>query len=422
VTSCQNYRRSRMYDLVRYNLVPPLFLVFFTGITQWLVAAGIPNRQFSLATLLSPGSFFSWTVVFIFLLWSFLSLKVPARIFKGPATPAGYIPAYSANGVQYYFLSLAAYLALVFTVPSLPVSIWHQFDQIISSLNIFSLVLCTWLLFKGHNFPEVTEGARNAPLPYQFYAGIELHPRLFGVDIKQWTNCRAGMMGWALLTLNFAIASIQLDGFKLGPVVNAFLINLYLLKFFYWETGYFNTLDITLDRAGYYLCWGCLTWVQVFYTFSAYFLVAHPTKVSNPGSFAILLLGLLSLVLNYMADYQKEMFKVSGGECIIWGRKAKFIPVEYKTHDGKTKKSKLLISGFWGLSRHMNYVFELILALSWSLPALGYGFFPFLYFGFLVILLVHRTFRDDEKCLAKYGEGWKEYCKHVPYKMVPFIF
>ena len=168
VTSCQNYRRSRMYDLVRYNLVPPLFLVFFTGITQWLVAAGIPNRwfrafrslviylflfshfrQFSLATLLSPGSFFSWTVVFIFLLWSFLSLKVPARIFKGPATPAGYIPAYSANGVQYYFLSLAAYLALVFTVPSLPVSIWHQFDQIISSLNIFSLVLCTWLLFKG---------------------------------------------------------------------------------------------------------------------------------------------------------------------------------------------------------------------------------------------------------------------------------
>ena len=36
-----------------------------------------------------------------------------------------------------------------------------------------------------------------------------------------------------------------------------------LFRFFYWETGYFNTLDITLDRAGYYLCWGCLTWVQV---------------------------------------------------------------------------------------------------------------------------------------------------------------
>ena len=29
----------------------------------------------------------------------------------------------------------------------------------------------------------------------------------------------------------------------------------------------------------------------------------------------------------------------------------------------------LRLSGFWGISRHMNYVFELMLALSWSLPA-----------------------------------------------------
>ena len=109
------------------------------------------------------------------------------------------------------------------------------------------------------------------------------------------------MMGWAILVINFAIASIQLNGSKLGPIVNAFLINIYLPKFFHWETGYFNTLNITLDRTGYYLRWGCPTWVQVrlllehflsqylrfhvFYTFSSYFLVAHPTKVSFSLSF-----------------------------------------------------------------------------------------------------------------------------------------
>jgi len=411
-----------MYDLIRYSLVPPTFLVFFTGITQWLVTAGNQNMQFQLISLFNLGSFFSWTIVFIFLLWSFISLRVPSKKFSGPATPLGYVPVYSANGVQYYLISLATYQATVFFIPSLPVSIWLQFDKIISSLNIFSLGFCALLLVKGHYWPEVTEGATHAPLPYQFYAGIELHPRFAGVDIKQWTNCRAGMMGWAILTLNFAIASTQLNGFKLAPIVNAFLINIYLLKFFYWETGYFNTLDITLDRAGYYLCWGCLVWVQVFYTFSAYFLVAHPTKVSNVGAVFILLFGLLSLILNYMADYQKEKFKSSDGECSIWGSKAKFLSVEYKTHEGKTKNSKLLISGFWGLSRHMNYVFELMLAFSWSLPALGYGPYPFLYCGFLIILLVHRTFRDDEKCKGKYGAGWKEYCKLVPYRMVPGIF
>ena len=97
----------------------------------------------------------------------------------------------------------------------------------------------------------------------------------------------------------------MLNGFNLGPLVNAGLINLYLLKFSYWETGYFSTLDITLDRAGYYLCWGCLTWVQIFYTFSAYFLVSQPSFVSSAGS------GVLLSRPQYWADYQKEKFKVS---------------------------------------------------------------------------------------------------------------
>merc|ERR1712123_262684 len=273
---------NMMYDVVRYNMVPPLFLLFFTGITQWLVAAGHKDKQFHISNLFNPGSLFSWTVVLIFLLWSFISLKVPARTFLGPTTPSGYVPAYSANGVLYYIVSLAAYLALVFAVPSLPLSIWYQFNQIISSLNIFSLVLCLFLLIKGHTFPEVAEGAKTAPLPYQFYAGIELHPRLAGVDIKQWTNCRAGMMGWAILVINFAIASIQLNGLKLGPLVNALLINIYLFKFFHWETGYFNTLDITLDRAGYYLCWGCLTWVQVFLHLFCLLSCCSPYKSFKP--------------------------------------------------------------------------------------------------------------------------------------------
>ena len=96
--------------------------------------------------------------------------------------------------------------------------------------------------------------------------------------------------------------------------------------------------------------------------------------------------------------------------------------VEYKTHEGKIRKSRLLLSGFWGLSRHMNYVFEIMLAFSWSLPAIHYGITPFFYVIFLIILLVHRTFRDEEKCSNKYGKGWETYCEKVPYRMIPGIF
>jgi hypothetical protein len=41
---------------------------------------------------------------------------------------------------------------------------------------------------------------------------------------------RVGMLGWAVLVLNFCIASIQLKGWQLGPVVHSLLLNLYLLK------------------------------------------------------------------------------------------------------------------------------------------------------------------------------------------------
>ncbi|XP_023330159.1 7-dehydrocholesterol reductase [Eurytemora carolleeae] len=419
-----------MYDLVRYYIIPPIFLVFFTGVTQVLVSLGNPYRPFELSSLFNPGTQYSWTVVSIFMFWAFLSLKIPSKEFLGPTTPAGYTPRDFCPPHHTYIIGTSVVTSCdppcteyrVFVHPDLPLDIFSNFGDIVASLNLFSLIFCAYLLVKGRLFPEVNEGATDKPLPYQFYAGIELHPRLFGVDIKQWTNCRVGMLGWALLVLNFSIASSQLNSFKLAPFSNSVLINLYLLKFFYWETGYFNTLDITLDRAGYYLCWGCLTWVQVFYTFSAYYLVAQPSKVSDSGAFAIFLFGLISLILNYWADYQKEIFKARDGECTIWGRKAKFVPVQYIAHDGKKRKSKLLISGFWGVSRHLNYVWELLLALSWSLPGLGSGPWTFMYFIFLVVLLVHRTFRDEEKCSSKYGKGWTEYCKLVQYRLIPYIF
>jgi 7-dehydrocholesterol reductase len=137
---------------------------------------------------------------------------------------------------------------------------------------------------------------------------------------------------------------------------------------------------------------------------------------------AILLFGCVAILLNYMVDLQKEKFKAGGGQCHIWGRPAKFLAVEYKNHDGKVRKSRLLLSGFWGLARHMNYVFEIMLAFSWSLPAIHYGISPFFYVIFLIILLVHRTFRDEEKCSNKYGKGWETYCEKVPYRLIPGIF
>jgi hypothetical protein len=40
-----------------------------------------------------------------------------------------------------------------------------------------------------------------------------------------------------------------------------------------------RTLDIILDKAGYYICWGCLVFVPGFYASPTLYLVSHPVEV-----------------------------------------------------------------------------------------------------------------------------------------------
>ncbi|KAJ9577143.1 hypothetical protein L9F63_006265, partial [Diploptera punctata] len=206
------------------------------------------------------------------------------------------------------------------------------------------------------------------------------------------------MMGWQLLILVFYLAGVQRHGFSAATLVNLLLQSVFVAKFFWWEAGYFSTLDIILDRAGYYICWGCLVWVPCLYTFSSYYLVAYKPIISTTTSLFIGLLGLLAVLLNYRVDYEKQLFRrAPDGKCELWGKPVRFIEAQYKDSSGNQRTSKLLLSGFWGTARHLNYTFELLAALSWCLPGLGLGIWPFLYFIFLTCLLIHRTFRDEEK-------------------------
>ena len=240
---------SAAYDVFRYHLIPPSFLLVFTGLPQLLVFSGNPENAIPAWNLGSP---FAWKVVSVVFIWAYLSLIVDGETFEGPKSPEGQVPQYKANGVEFYFMSIGAFATLITYGPhgsELCRWIYDDFGAIINALSISALVLCFVLYLKGRSDPS----SKGKPAFYLYYRGTQLHPRLLGVDVKQWTNCRVGMLAWALLTIVFAIVATEKNhggnAFN-GSVVHAFLVNAYLAKFFYWETGYFNTLDITLDRAG----------------------------------------------------------------------------------------------------------------------------------------------------------------------------
>jgi delta14-sterol reductase len=83
----------------------------------------------------------------------------------------------------------------------------------------------------------------------------------------------------------------------------------------------------------------------------------------------------------------------------------------------------LLVSGFWGISRHVNYLGEVLMALGIILctgyPAL---IWPWLYPLYYVIFLTMRQIDDDKRCARKYGELWNTYVKKVPYRIIPYIY
>ena len=84
---------------------------------------------------------------------------------------------------------------------------------------------------------------------------------------------------------------------------------------------------------------------------------------------------------------------------------------------------RVLVSGFWGVSRHVSYLGELLMAVGLTL-ALGHpgALWPWLYPLYYVLLLVPRQLDDDRRCAAKYGALWSEYRRAVPWRIVPWLY
>lgn len=369
------------------------------------------------------GTEMAWKILFAFAVIQLLFMRyLPGKPFYGPITPKGNVPVYKANGPLAYFCTLVLFLlgGFVFNWFS-PTILFDNLGGLLGALNFFSLILCAFLYVKGLYAPSSTDCGASGNFVFDFYWGTELYPRVFGFDIKMFTNCRFALMSWPLLLISYAAKQQELYGLSDSMVVAVALQLIYITKFFIWETGYLRSLDIMHDRAGYYICWGCLVWVPGIYTSPTLYLVNHPNHLGLPLALTIFTLGATSIMINYFADRQRQKVRESEGKCNVWGKKPSVMVANYVTTQGEKKQNLLLSSGWWGISRHFHYVPEILGAFFWSVPALFTHFIPYFYVIFLTILLIERSFRDDRRCALKYGNDWKTYCKQVPYKIIPYM-
>jgi len=352
-----------------------------------------------------------------------LLVLLPGPIHLGPVTPAGNRPRYRMNGLAAWAVTHGILLAAAYPLGLFRLGeIYDNLGSILVVCNILALLLCGVLYLKGVYHPSSSDHGRTGNFVWDYFWGVELHPTVFGVSLKQYVNCRLSMMGWSVIVISCAAKQLEAGHLTNTMIVCVALQVLYLFKFFRWESGYFGSLDVMHDRFGFYIFWGVAAWVPGVYTLVAQYLVRHPVDLPGPVAGAIFALGVFSIWANYDADAQRQRVRETGGKTTVWGKPPETMTAKYVTKDGEPRESLLLLCGWWGLSRHFHYVTEIGLALAWTLPAAFTHIVPYTYVAFLTALLVDRAGRDDRRCRAKYGADWDRYCERVPWKIIPHLY
>jgi len=255
-------------------------------------------------------------------------------------------------------------------------------------------------------------------LAADLYLGRRANPQWLGghVDAKMWLY----LVGATMLEINVCSFAMHQrlafpDEPSPGAALYVALFSFFLCDYLFFERVHLYTYDFFAERVGFKLGWGCLVFYPYFYGVGLWSVADRPDPhASTPVLVASAVAFFAGWSLARGANMQKYTFKRDP--------RAKFLGVlapEVVT-DGERS---LLVSGFWRVSRHVNYLGELLMAtgLTLSLGRPG-ALTAWLYPLYYVALLVPRQRDDDRRCAAKYGSLWTEYVARVPYRIVPGLY
>jgi hypothetical protein len=241
-----------------------------------------------------------------------------------------------------------------------------------------------------------------------------LNPRLGLFDFKFFFESRMGMASWGALAVVLPWAQWETTGSLSTAMMVVSACQLwYIVDFFVFESNLLSMLDIIYENFGFMLAFGCVVWIPFTFTLQQQFLLAQPRDLPAWAVAGIALLHLCGYVVFRDSNLQKQRFRRDPSKP-VWGKP----PRTLQTRRG----TQLLLSGWWGLSRHANYMGDLTMAFSWCLACGFTHIVPWFYFIYFTPLLINRERRDHALCKEKYGTDWDEYCKLVPNRIVPYVY
>ncbi|KAJ3066443.1 hypothetical protein HDU98_010217 [Podochytrium sp. JEL0797] len=258
----------------------------------------------------------------------------------------------------------------------------------------------------------------------EYFNGSFFNPRFLGVDVKMALYC----LGAVMLQLNIA-SMVALHSINNGGVVAnavalyASLFTWFLIEYSYFENVHLYTYDLFAEKVGAKLIFGCLGFYPYLYCIGGIVLTTYSPHHSLPDMSLTTctltaFLFFTGWLLTRGANMQKFYFKTNPTAPTVL-----FNLIPQTT----IPSSRLLCSGFWGVSRHVNYLGEIIQGIALALPGFlvcegWWAVVPWLYPVYYVCLFVPRERDDSLICAKKYGVVWEEYCRVVKWRIVPFVY
>uniref|UniRef100_A0A0E0FLF3 Delta(14)-sterol reductase n=1 Tax=Oryza nivara TaxID=4536 RepID=A0A0E0FLF3_ORYNI len=320
------------------------------------------------------------------------------------ALAASLVPSWSAVVVLFSYLGYLATAGAVLPGKLVPGAVLPDLSRLHYRCNglvslLLLLVLSALSVYMGWMSPTVIADRGIELLSATFIFSVILNPHFMGVDLK-FFFVRAGMMAWLFINLSLFAKSYLSGSANLSVILYQFFCAWYIVDYFVHEELMTSTWDIIAERLGFMLVFGDLVFIPFTFTIQGWWLLRNNVELSLLAATVNCFIFVIGYLVFRGANKQKHVFKKSP-KALIWGKPPKLVG------------GKLLVSGYWGIARHCNYLGDILLALSFSLPCGTSSVIPYFYPTYLFILLIWRERRDEARCSEKYKEIWVEYCKLI---------
>ncbi|KAK1138621.1 C-24(28) sterol reductase [Aspergillus melleus] len=367
--------------------------------------------------------------------WAFLILQGAGYLFLpgvyGKGKP---LPHLKGKQLDYYcsaqwswYITMAGALALHFGNIFRLDTLVKEFGPIMS-VAIFSGFLVSIIAYLS----ALARGSQHRMTGshiYDFFMGAELNPRLFGwLDMKMFFMIRIPWFILFLLTLATALKQWEELGYVSGEV--SFLVMAHFLYANACSKGEelsITSWDIFHEKWGFMLIFWNLAGVPMTYCHCTLYLASQDPSVYRWKPMALFALFGAYIFVYWVWDTcnsQKNMFRAQERGYWVDRRTFPQLPWKYIKDPQKIHTitgDSILCSGWFGLARKVHYTCDIFFAFAWGLVTGFRSPFPWFYFLFFTVMVIHRATRDIQRCRDRYGEAWKEYERRVPYLFIPYL-